>query len=442
MLKIKNMGYYNYPSIEKWYEELASKGWAIDRVFSDFIHRFKKIEPTERKYKIVLFDKERAFSAFSHDEMHEFYNMCSGIGWNHVASVLKLEIFYSSDPDNTAQIYEEREEERLLFGKVMNKELILAIIMVILMLLYLFLIPKFFTTSRMLVDNTTLALGISMVLVIPILIIKAINIIKFWYMNEEAWEDASIPIKYTNPKSLKLFFAASAIGLIIGFSWMISSLFTPYNSSLNFRIIIQMLPYFIITGVIVILRKVIKENDNLSINKKRSFYIVSLTFAVILILVIMNSFVNPGIFYNKHDGDKIVTTSDKILTLGTENKYDIWEEKSSIFVPRSIWVTTENPEYRIETKYFKAINGNISKILENSIIDEDKAFSKKFTSDYRIEDLNPDVWKSDRALFLGNSNLLLLRKGKELWALNINGANLDTIKTDEMREKIIHELGL
>lgn len=441
MLKFRHIGYYNYPSIENWYEDLAGKGWAIDRVYSDFIHSFKKIEPSKRKYKLVLFAKERAFSAFSPEETNEFYNMCSSIGWSHVSSALKFEIFYSDNPKNTEQIYDEREEERRLITKVMNKELVMAIIMVILMLFYLFLIPKFFTTSRMLVDNTTLAIGISMVFIIPVLILKAINIIQFWYMNKEAWDDASIPLKFVNPRYFKVISAASAIGLTIGFFGIISSLFTQDKAYVNFRFISQMLPYFIITVIVVILRKGIKENDNLSYKKKRSTYIVSLM-AVILVLVIMIRFVIPEIYYNKPYEDIIVTTSDKILKLGTDNKYDIWEEKSSIFVPRYIWVTTENTEYVIDTKYFNSLNENVSKILENSIIDEDKAFKKQFNSEYRIEELNSGEWKSDNALYLENSNLLLLRKGKELWVLNINEANLDAIKTSEIREKIIHELEL
>lgn len=368
--------------------------------------------------------------------------MCSSIGWSHVSSALKFEIFYSDNPENIEQIYDEREEERRLITKVMNKELVMAIIMVILMLFYLFLIPKFFTTSRMLVDNTTLAIGISMVFIIPVLILKAINIIQFWYMNKEAWDDASIPLKFVNPRYFKVISAASAIGITIGFFGINSSIFTQDKAYVNFRFISQMLPYFIITVIVVILRKGIKENDNLSYKKKRSTYIVSLTLAVILVLVIMIRFVIPEIYYNKLYEDKIVTTSDKILTLGTDNKYDIWEEKSSIFVPRYIWVTTENTDYVIDTKYFNALNRNISKILENSIIDEDKAFKKQFSSEYRIEELNPGEWTSDNALTLENSKLLLLRKGKELWVLNIIEANLDTIKTSEMREKIIHELGL
>lgn len=43
MLKFRHIGYYIYPSIENWYEDLAGNRWAIDRVYSDFIHSFKKL---------------------------------------------------------------------------------------------------------------------------------------------------------------------------------------------------------------------------------------------------------------------------------------------------------------------------------------------------------------------------------------------------------------
>ena len=58
--KIENnyLNIVNYPSIEKHFEEMASKGWLINKILFDNIFIYKKIEPEDLDF-LYLFMKWR-----------------------------------------------------------------------------------------------------------------------------------------------------------------------------------------------------------------------------------------------------------------------------------------------------------------------------------------------------------------------------------------------
>ena len=51
MLKTRYLTYTNFGLVEKWYEDMAKKGWQIEKIILPFIHKFKKAEPEDVRYK-------------------------------------------------------------------------------------------------------------------------------------------------------------------------------------------------------------------------------------------------------------------------------------------------------------------------------------------------------------------------------------------------------
>ena len=71
MLKARYLTYTNFGLFEKWYEDMAKKGWQIEKIILPFIHKFKKAEPEDARYKISIAPNEGSFSAFSKDELRD-----------------------------------------------------------------------------------------------------------------------------------------------------------------------------------------------------------------------------------------------------------------------------------------------------------------------------------------------------------------------------------
>lgn len=58
MLKARYLAYTNFGLFEKWYEDMAKEGWQIEKIIFPFIHKFKKAEPEDVRYKVSLAPNE------------------------------------------------------------------------------------------------------------------------------------------------------------------------------------------------------------------------------------------------------------------------------------------------------------------------------------------------------------------------------------------------
>ena len=93
MLKARYLTYTNFGLFEKWYEDMAKKGWQIEKIIFPFIHKFKKAEPEDARYKVSLGPNEGSFSAFSKDELRDFDEMAGDFGWHLVDRTFNINIY-------------------------------------------------------------------------------------------------------------------------------------------------------------------------------------------------------------------------------------------------------------------------------------------------------------------------------------------------------------
>lgn len=110
MLKLRYLTYANFGLVEKWYEDMAKKGWQIEKIIFSFIHKFKKAEPEDASYKISMAPNEGSFSAFSKDELRDFDEMAEDFGWHLVGRTFNMNI-YKLDEGNQDSLYNDGKEE-------------------------------------------------------------------------------------------------------------------------------------------------------------------------------------------------------------------------------------------------------------------------------------------------------------------------------------------
>lgn len=123
MLKFRFLTYTNFGLMEKWYEEMAREGWQIDKIPLPFVHKFKKIEPADIKYKFSLAANESLFTKFSKEELSDYDQMADEYGWHLVDRTFNMNL-YKVDEEGADSLYDDDSYEIEILNKGVKGELI------------------------------------------------------------------------------------------------------------------------------------------------------------------------------------------------------------------------------------------------------------------------------------------------------------------------------
>jgi len=280
MLKVRYLTYTNFGLFEKWYEDMAKKGWQIEKIILPFIHKFKKAEPENVRYKISLAPNEGSFSAFSKDELRDFDEMAGDFGWHLVDRTFNINI-YKLDEGSQDSLYNDGKEEIEILNKGVRGEIIsLGINFIVFAFLVLFLSSQFLS-SDIFYSNYTIFMGPACLLLILFDALALGDYILFKKRNKDAKDLSQIKFsRLTFSKSyiLLLYFplALMLLALISGF--LLSN--GDSNPSL---MLISFIPALVIISFIYLFRKKIKAM-NIKRSKKK-FILISM---IILIVIFTN----------------------------------------------------------------------------------------------------------------------------------------------------------
>ena len=280
MLKSRYLTYTNFGLVEKWYEDMAKKGWQIEKIILPFIHKFKKAEPENVRYKISIAPNEGSFSAFSKDELRDFDKMAEDYGWHLVDRTFNMNI-YKLDEGSQDSLYNDGKEEIEILNKGVRGEIIsLGINFIVFAFLVLFLSSQFLS-SDIFYSNYTIFMGPACLLLILFDALALGDYILFKKRNKDAKDLSQIKFsRLTFSKSyiLLLYFplALMLLALISGF--LLSN--GDSNPSL---MLISFIPALVIISFIYLFRKKIKAM-NIKRSKKK-FILISM---IILIVIFTN----------------------------------------------------------------------------------------------------------------------------------------------------------
>lgn len=280
MLKARYLTYTNFGLFEKWYEDMAKEGWQIEKIILPFIHKFKKAEPENVRYKISIAPNEGSFSAFSKDELRDFDKMAEDYGWHLVDRTFNMNI-YKLDEGSQDSLYNDGKEEIEILNKGVRGEIIsLGINFIVFAFLVLFLSSQFLS-SDIFYSNYTIFTGPACLLLILFDALALGDYIVFKKRNKDAKDLSQIKFsRLTFSKSyiLLLYFplALMLLALISGF--LLSN--GDSNPSL---MLISFIPALVIISFIYLFRKKIKAM-NIKRSKKK-FILISM---IILIVIFTN----------------------------------------------------------------------------------------------------------------------------------------------------------
>ncbi len=90
---------YDHTGFERKLEEMARKGWRLEKCGTFLGWRFRKIEPTELRYKVVYFPDASEFDPAPGDRQAEFIELCAQSGWEYIDHAAQMLIFCTHRAD-------------------------------------------------------------------------------------------------------------------------------------------------------------------------------------------------------------------------------------------------------------------------------------------------------------------------------------------------------
>ena len=79
-ITIRYLNIINYPYLEKYLEDMASKGWLLDKIILGSVFIFKKTEPRELEFSISPYEVETIFTRKTKQELEEVETVCEAVG--------------------------------------------------------------------------------------------------------------------------------------------------------------------------------------------------------------------------------------------------------------------------------------------------------------------------------------------------------------------------
>lgn len=277
MFKLRYLTYTNFGLVEKWYEDMAKKGWQIEKIILPFIHKFKRAEPKEVHYKISLAPNEGTFSAFSKEELGDFDQMAGGLGWQLVDRTFNLNI-YRLDPGSPDSLYNDGMEEIQVLNKGVKGELLsISLSTLILGILHLLISSGFFS-SEIYYSNYPIFMAPASMLLFIFCLLSLGDHIYFRRRNKQARDLGDLKfsrLSFSRPFVFLVFISFVLVLVAIGSTFLI-----PGEASNGLVVLLSLLPTLFILGTVYFFRKKIKTMNIKKGNKKL------ILFGLILLMIL------------------------------------------------------------------------------------------------------------------------------------------------------------
>ena len=89
---------YDHTGFERRLEQLALKGWKLEKCGTFLGWKFRKIEPTALRYKVVYFPEASEYDPQPGDKQAEFMELCEQSGWEYIDHAAQMLIFCTKYP--------------------------------------------------------------------------------------------------------------------------------------------------------------------------------------------------------------------------------------------------------------------------------------------------------------------------------------------------------
>ena len=91
--------FYDHAGIARHLEQMAQKGWMLQRIRTNGAWIYRRIEPQKIHFAVTYFPRASDFHAQPGDDQQEFLDLCAAAGWSFVAQTFQMQIFCNAAQD-------------------------------------------------------------------------------------------------------------------------------------------------------------------------------------------------------------------------------------------------------------------------------------------------------------------------------------------------------
>ena len=361
----------NYPYLENHLEEMASKGWLINKVYGGILFIYKKISPQELDFSISPYEMETAFTRKSKEDLQEFQTVSENVGWNYATKSYDLHIYFKNK-DSEAMPIQTDEEEEFKTLEIISKRYLKTQFISLPLLIFLawFNIGSVFSNIYSMKNGFTEIASFFIPIGILGSIVHIIELRKFIKKNSKNIElGKSIEFNTSGHLVHRILFFLLYLGVL---AMIIYALYTAIFLRNKFTLL-TFLP--ILIGIIVgsLYRIFVKPS-------KKGLGFKKITFVVTLLVAIALS-VPVGIFsFGIILGDNSIpdTSEYRVLSFNDFTDKDIENDgmllrNASLLIPKSYEYTSfaEEAGY-VRTEYSNVLNEKLAKNLVSRYINQGK----------------------------------------------------------------------
>lgn len=490
--KIENiiLNITNYPSVERHLEDMASKGWMLDKIVFGHIFIYKNSSNKELDFSIIPYENESFLNKVSREDLEKMKNKNEDLGWKYTAKVNNFQVYFKEKDKDAQKIIESEKIELRILESIAKTH---KISVYVFLALILFLFFNFLKESIKNINFMKSGLSQMTIIMLPLMMtthmIEIFSINKFLKRNRKN-TSKSESIEYNNSK----FYFNKFTFIFMYIYCLVFILYIIYTGlfSEGITTLVSLLPVTI--GILVgsFFRFFIKPS------KKLEDYKIFILIGVIVgTLIFVNIVVRPIITDSIEDEWKRVEDVDLGKDKALKIEDFISKDKNtnaklsrdiSFLIPKSYeYINREDLKYDFQylrTEYSKALTENLAKIVVNRYkldveeqinqwtdymlenyyynsiysdglksrgVSEDelsqmknndlatyKRQAKEKMKERSIVEINSKLWNVDEAYFLDyEKSIIILRKSKEVYTLY--GMNFSD---EEVRKIVMEKLGL
>ena len=349
------MDFYSYEieDLELYLEEMALKGWILEKVSNIYI-KFKKIEPKQIKYTIDIVDDIVENRELDKDLALEYREKLLNLGWHYSCEFNKFQVFYKENEYKKSDISIKDSEKIKCIFKNSLSQLILRIPFVAFML-SMQLLTIYKARDLAYLAETRSLVGLCLLSIFIIIgIIDLVRLFKFRVGKNYEQKQSSLWIRFKGV-ILNIVFLTVLIELI-------AFMFENDKEAFDIKLII----YSIFIGVLLLGYFI--ENKKDSIKKKLA---ISSCFVVaIATIVLINNFILSNIFKNKSNGTKNKQYSLSLKDFNDEviSEEDVYVDEESSFIANKLFYTANGKNMKLSYELFESdykwmVNWNFNKMI-------------------------------------------------------------------------------
>jgi len=411
----------DYKAIEVYLEEMAEKGWMIEKV-GRMTAKFRAIEPQKLKFYVDVFKEGGPLAPEKTKEAEEYRRLCQESGWTFITSQDYLQFFYADGDKDPVPIQTDEDLEQKIVETTLWKGELLGIF--IFSIIAVMALVKYFPISH---NNLVSFVGVAGTVLFPILCVSMLASTVYGLVrvlrarrNIKRGRPIEKPTLKSARRRIRAFYwPALTIMFILILAFIGDAFFRP-------RIVgISLLGPVIGSGIGLGLRYIIKKKAT---DKKDGVLYVTVTFMVIIFsLAIANSFLINRPVNNTYRKDSIpegypMVRLEELLEGSQQGSLAIRE-----FNPGMSPITPKHYKYwetrdingkteGIRVNYYKTIHPYFAEIIFKGVTEElEKGFKWRgqylLTKTITTDDEMKALWDVDNLALTEDRDEIIVRKG-------------------------------